>query len=303
MSYLRLLAVFVISLVASTVFAQTRATSSLQVHVTDSSGAVVRVAEVDLTNHDTGIKRTARTNDRGDATFAELPLSGAYDLQIQATGFATATRNGLHLDAGKTAVADITIAVQGSNETTTVSSTDTSIETTSSELSSRFDADELNATPVLGRKLSSAALLDSAVRSARGTGDLFLDQTLFVIDGGGRRQTTFAIDDTTGDEYSGRQTLFTAVPFSAVQEFQILRNPISAEYGRTSGSAINIVTRSGTNQLHGDFIGLWRPTQIEANNPLSVRKTGDKLGARQRHHLRTDHRRPHPLPCLRRIFS
>lgn len=273
----RLLIPLLLLLASSVALAQTRSTSSLQVHVIDASGAVVQSAEVSLNNAESGLLRTAISNDRGDVHFAELPLTGTYEIRVQAPGFATATRGDLHLDAGKAAFAQIKLSVQTSSETTTVTSTESDVDTSSAELAVRLDGDELNATPILGRKLSSATLLDSSVRSARGTGDLFLGQTLFVIDGGGRRQTTYSVDNTNGDDVWGRQSLFTAIPFSAVQEFAILRNPISAEYGRTSGSAINIVTRSGTNQLHGDFIGLWRPTQLEANNPLSIHKTGDKL--------------------------
>ncbi len=268
---------FLCLLTFSAAIAQTRSTSSLRVHVTDPSGALVQGATVTLNNSESGLRRSGKSDARGDIDFAELPLTGQYSVEVTAEGFAPARRDGLQLDAGNAAVAAITLAVNSAQTTTTVTSTESAVETSSAELAVRLDSDELNATPILGRKLSTATLLDSSVRSARGTGDLFLGQTLFVIDGAGRRQTTYSVDNANGDDTWGRQALFTAVPFSAVQEFEILRNPLSAEYGRTSGSAINIVTRSGTNQLHGDFIGLWRPTQLEANNPLSVYKTGDKL--------------------------
>ncbi|MEO8725515.1 MAG: carboxypeptidase regulatory-like domain-containing protein, partial [Acidobacteriaceae bacterium] len=258
-------------------FSQTRATSELHIYVADPTGAALPNASITISNQQTGLTRGATSNAAGEAVFPNLPLTGTYDVSATATGFASATQSGIHLSADNIAQTRISLALSGENTTITVTGTAQTIEAASAQLSNRFSSEELNDTPVLGRKLSTAALLDSSVRSARGTGDLFLGQTLIVVDGAGRRQTTYSVDDVTGNDTWGRQALFTAIPFSAVQEFEIIRNPISTEFGWTAGSAINIVTRSGTNALHGDFIGLWRPTQIEANNPLSVYKTGDKL--------------------------
>ena len=71
--------------------------------------------------------------------------------------------------------------------------------------------------------------------------------------------------------------MFTALPFPAVQEFTVLTNAVSAEYGRSTGSAINIVTKAGTNSLHGDLLGLWRPGGIQASVPLASTHTSDEL--------------------------
>ncbi len=131
-------------------------------------------------------------------------------------------------------------------------------------------------------------LLNSAVRPARGTGDLFLNNTLFVVNGSGRRQTSFRIDGSTGDDAWGRQTIFTNIPLSALQEFTVLPNSFSAEYGRTSGGVVNVVTKTGTNDHHGEFIGLWRPAGIQARNPLSISRTADRLGRGERRILRPD---------------
>jgi len=258
-------------------FAQTRATSQVRVRVVDANGAAVPSAAVTAENTATGLHRTATTDATGIATFNDVPLTGVYTFTAAHEGFANASAHDIHLAAGVAAHVELKLATAGKRESVTVTSTSDTLQTASSELADRFSARELNATPILGRKLTTVPLLDSSVRSARGTGDLFLGQTLFVINGAGRRQTTFSVDDGSDDDMWGRQSMFTSLPMSTVEEFEILRNPISAEYGRTSGSAINIVTRSGTNDLHGDFLGAWRPTQIEANNPLSSQKTGDKL--------------------------
>ncbi|HVG22255.1 MAG TPA: Plug domain-containing protein [Blastocatellia bacterium] len=78
----------------------------------------------------------------------------------------------------------------------------------------------------------------AASEQSGGTGDLFLNNTLFVINGSGRRRTSFTIDGSTGDDAWGRQTIFTNIPPSAIQEFTVLTNGFSAEYGRTTGSVI-----------------------------------------------------------------
>jgi hypothetical protein len=260
----------------SCAYAQTRASSELRIHVVDPSGAVVANAAVTVFNQDTGLQRSGQTNGKGDADFADLPLTGGYEVSVTSEGFSAAKQSGLLLNANTIAQVQFRLAVSEAT-TAEVNSTATTIDVTTTQLGNRFNSTELNNVPVPGRKISTAALLDSAVRPARQTGDAFLDQTLFVFNGAGRRQTTFSIDNVSGDDTWGRQTMFTAVPFSSVQEFDLIRNPISAEYGRTSGNAINVVTKSGTNTLHGDFIGLWRPSQLEANAPLAKSHTGDKL--------------------------
>jgi len=145
------------------------------------------------------------------------------------------------------------------------------------QLGIRLDLKKIDDTPVLGRKMTSFPLLDSAVRPARGTGDLFLNNTLFVINGGGRRQTSFTIDGSSGDDSWGRQTIFTNVPVSAVQELTVLTNSFSAEYGRSAGGVVNIVTRTGTNDFRGDVLFMWRPGGIQAANPLASQRTEDVL--------------------------
>src|SRR6185312_7826834 len=114
---------------------------------------------------------------------------------------------------------------------------------------------------------------DSSVRLAQTTGDLFLNETLVAANGSGRRQTTYSIDNTTADDSWGRQTIFTALPFAAVQEFTVLTSASSAEYGRTTSAAVNLVTKSGTDNLHGDFAGMGRPAFSQANLPLAPQKT------------------------------
>src|SRR4029077_443834 len=105
---------------------------------------------------------------------------------------------------------------------------------------------------ILGRKLSTLPLLNSAFRPGKGTGDLFVNQTYFITGVGSRRATTFTLDGANNDEGWGRQTAIATVPVGAVQEVQILTNAFSSEFGWTSGPAFNVITKSGTNRFHGE---------------------------------------------------
>jgi outer membrane receptor protein involved in Fe transport len=264
-------------LLATALTAQTTDTASIRGTVTDPAGAAVAGAVVTLDNLATGAHRTARSDAHGEYVFAALPVTGSYRIRISGSGFAEATNGPFTLRGGETATFRNTLNAQAVSEAVTVYGTTEGVRADSPELSTRLDQKAMQYIPVFGRKLTSLPLLNSAVRSARGTGDLFLNNTLFVINGGGRRQTTYSIDGTTGDDAWGRQTIFTNIPVAAIQEIDVLTNAFSAEYGRTTGSAVNVVTQSGTNDTRGDVLALWRPKSLQANAPVADVKTGDEL--------------------------
>jgi hypothetical protein len=257
--------------------AQTRDSAALIGHVHDSQGAAVKAADVALHNPATGFERTARTNADGRYSFVGLPLTGQYLLTVKAAQFNPAERKNIELRAGETATVDFTLNVAGGETQVTVYGTAGGVQSDSNQISDRLDLRKLQNTPVLNNKLTSLALLDSSIRPSFTTGDVFTNQTLIVANGGGRRQTTYSIDNTTADDSWGRQTILTSLPFAAVQEFTVLTNASSAEYGRTSGSAINIVSKSGTNNFHGDFLGMGRPAFSEASAPLATIKAENTL--------------------------
>lgn len=270
-------ALLIALLLSLTSFAQTLDTAAIRGQVLDANGAAIAGAAVAVVNQLTGLKRETSADGRGYYTIAGLPLTGQYSLTVTKTGFATETREGMELRAGETATLNITLSPAGANSSMTILGTIEGVRSDTPQLGARLDLQKIDNTPVLGRKVTNLPLLNSAVRPARGTGDLFLNNTLFVINGGGRRQTSFSVDGSTGDDAWGRQTIFTNIPFSALQEFTVLTNSFSAEYGRTTGGVINVVTKSGTNDLRGDLLFLWRPGGVQARSPLSNRDTVDVL--------------------------
>ncbi len=257
--------------------AQTPDTATLQGQVTDRTGGVVLAAHVDIRNIDTGTHRETRTDAAGRYSLAGLPLTGSYQLSINKTGFSIAMPAPLRLRANEAAIVNVTLEPEGLRAQVNVLGTADGARHDSPQLETRLDLATIEHTPILGRKITTLPLLDSAVRPARGTGDLFLNNTLFVVNGAGRRQTPYVIDGSTGDDDWGRQSIFTNLPFAAIEEFTVAPNSFSAEFGRSAGGVVNIVTKSGTNLLHGDMVYLFRPGALEASSPNSPLRTEDRL--------------------------
>ncbi|MEO8381458.1 MAG: TonB-dependent receptor [Acidobacteriota bacterium] len=252
-----------IASLAAPLAAQTPNTATLIVEVVDPTGAVVPDAAIAVTNTATGAVRNVRSGADGSATIAALSLTGTYSVAISKEGFGNELREGVALRAGETATLRMKLDVGTESAGVTVFGTVEGVRA-DPQIGSRLDSRQIEETPILGRKITSLPLLNSAFRSGKGTGDLFVNATYFITGAGSRRTTTFTLDGANNDEAWGRQTMIAAVPLGAVQEVSVLSNAFSAEYGWTAGPAINIVTKSGTNELHGDVLFLTRPGSGQA---------------------------------------
>jgi Carboxypeptidase regulatory-like domain len=239
-------------------YAQSPNTSTIVVTVTDQSGAVVPGATVSVTNTRTGAVRTVETGRNGSAMVAALPLTGTYDVEVALAGFVTERQRGVILRGGETATLRVRLIVGSEPTQVTVYGTAEGVRG-DAEIGRTLDSKTIDETPILGRKVSSVPLLNSAFRSGKGTGDLFVNATYFVTGAGSRRTTSFTVDGVNNDEGWGRQTMMSTVPIGAVQEMSTLSNAFSAEFGWTAGPAVSIVTKSGTNDPHGEALVLGRP--------------------------------------------
>jgi hypothetical protein len=257
--------------------AQTPDTATVRGQVLDQSEGAVTSASVSLVNRETGVKRATKTDDTGLYQFLGLPLTGAYDLTITKEGFAAQESAALRLRGNEISNVNVTLKPAGAESSVTVIAAADSIRVDSPEVATDFDLAKIENTPVLGRKITTLPLLNAAVRGARGQGDLFLNNTLFVVNGSGRRQIPFTIDGSSGNDDWARQSVFTNLPFAALQEFTVAPNDYSADFGRTTGSVVNVVTKSGTNDVHSDVTYLLRPGALEASSPDSVQRTEDRL--------------------------
>jgi len=244
-------------------FAQSPNTSTIVVLVTDQSGAVVQDASVSVTNNQTGALRGAVSGSDGSATVPALSLTGTYTVGVSKQGFGSEERRDVTLRAGETATLKVKLLVGSEKAEVTVYGTAEGVRA-DSQIGRRLDSATIDETPILGRKVSTLPLFNSAFRQGKGTGDLFVNATYFVTGGGSRRTTTFMLDGANNDEGWGRQTMVATVPVGAIQEISVLSNAFSAEFGWTAGPALNIVTKSGTNVPHGEGLYMTRPGAWQA---------------------------------------
>ena len=203
-------------------------------------------------------------------------------------GFTAEDVNDLGLRSGETATVKVTLVASGVRTDVVVFGTNQGVRA-DAQIGRRLDSGTLDEIPILGRKVTTVPLFNSAFRQGKGTGDLFVNATYFITAAGSRRTTTFMLDGASNDEAWGRQTMLATVPIGAVQEVSVLANAFSSEYGWTSGPALNIVTKTGTNAVRGEALYLGRPggaqaTTFSTDGILSV------VGAELHHarHARSD---------------
>jgi hypothetical protein len=231
--------------------------------VVDQTGAVVTNANVSVVNAATGAARSAASGSDGAATFPALSLTGTYTVRVSREGFGSEERKDIALRSGETATLKVPLLVGSGASEVTVYGTTEGVRA-DPQIGRRLDTKQIDETPILGRKLTTLPLLNSAFRQGKGTGDLFVNQTYVVTGAGSRRTTTFTLDGANNDEAWGRQTMIATIPLGAVQEVTVLSNAFSSEYGWTAGPAMNIVTKSGTNALHGEVLYMNRLGSMQA---------------------------------------
>jgi outer membrane receptor protein involved in Fe transport len=244
-------------------FAQSPNTSTVVVFVVDQSAAVVKDAKVSITNNQTGALRESTSGADGSATFPALSLTGSYTISVAKPGFVADDVTGITLRAGETASVRVKLVASGGKSEVTVYGTNQGVRA-DPQIGQRMDSPGIDETPILGRKVGNLPLFNSAFRQGKGTGDLFVNTPYFITAAGSRRTTTFMLDGASNDEGWGRQTSMATVPIGAVQEISVLSNAFSAEFGWTAGPALNIVTKSGTNDLHGEGLYMARPGSTQA---------------------------------------
>ena len=255
---------------------QTRDLAVLEGEVRDAQGASIAGAHIALTQTQVGLRRKATTDASGRYAFKGLPITEGYNLLIEATGFRSTQKSGIALRANSTAYVEVSLRA-GAEAQVVVYGAAGSVQTGVDEVGTRLGSRKIEETSIANNRVTSLALLSSTVRPAYTTGDLFTNESLFVVNGGGRRQTSWSIDNQNQNESWGRQTVFTSVPLVAIQEFELLSDALPAEYGWTTGAAVNIVTKAGEDSWHGDLLGAGRPAFSEASAPLAIKKAANTL--------------------------
>jgi hypothetical protein len=255
---LPLLLIALFAFIAAPVAAQSPNTATMIVVVVDQTGAVVPDAKVSVVNIATGAVREAVSGSDGSATIPALSLTGTYTVGVSKQGFGNEERKDITLRSGETATLKVTLLVGSEKAEVTVYGTTEGVRS-NPQIGLPLNSPQIDETPILGRKATTLPLLNSAFRQGKGTGDLFVNATYFITGVGSRRATTYTLDGANNDEGWGRQTAIATVPLGAIQEITVLSNAFSSEFGWTSGPALNIVTKSGTNGFHGEGVLLLRP--------------------------------------------
>jgi len=252
-------------------------TGSLEGVVVDRSGGVLTEVAVTLLESGTGAARAIATDGSGRFRAPLLPV-GVYELTLALPRFQTLRQTDIRVTVGHTVVLRLEMALAGITQTVTVSSATPVIETGRSQVSSTVNEIAVRNLPVNGRNFIDFVLLTPGVTRDVRTGDLsFAGQrgTLnsLVVDGADNNNTFGG--QTLGRTGSGR----APYQFSqdAVKEFQVNSNAFSAEYGRAGGGVINVVTRSGTNELHGSVAEFYRDKALNARDAITARDNRPKL--------------------------
>jgi outer membrane receptor protein involved in Fe transport len=241
--------------------------------VTDPSGGQVPNANVSIKNRATGVERDVATDSAGFYSAPNL-LPGTYDITITASGFSTAVQTGLTLTVGASQALNILLSIGNITQTVNVAAIAPDVQLTSSTLSAEVDATTERELPLNGRDWTQLATLQPGVtgvrveagssnRGNRGYG------TLLSISGHQPYENNYRINGISINDYSNGSpgsSLGVNLGVDAIQEFSVLIGNYSAEYGRASGGVVNGITKSGTNQFHGDAYFFMRDKVLDAKN-------------------------------------
>ncbi|MCS6885362.1 MAG: carboxypeptidase regulatory-like domain-containing protein [Acidobacteriota bacterium] len=237
---------------AITGYAQS-ATGGIRGTITDQTGAVIAGAEVSIRNNATGAEANAVTNQEGIYRIPSLP-PGQYTMTITAAGFKKAELKDLAVRLGVESTYDVQLQPGGSEEIVEVSAGEVYIEKAQAQISSSFDSAKITELPnnVAGGGIDAVALLTPGV-VAPDAGASFGNTNGATISANGARarSNNFNIDGQDNNDISVTGPSVAVNNTDMVQEFQIITSNFSAEYGQASGAIVNIVTKGGSNELHG----------------------------------------------------
>jgi outer membrane receptor protein involved in Fe transport len=245
------------------------ASATISGRVTDSAGAVMVGATVELTSTERGTVATAPTNNAGLYTFPSVQ-PGTYKLAVQSTGFKQAEADNVIVDVGSQLVQNFQLEIGSVRESVTVETTEALVNTVSATLSSVVQGAPIQDLPLNGRDTLQLALTQPGVTpQIIGTAG---NQSItgfagngFSVAGARSNSVTYMLDGGVNNTVSSSVATVDPNP-DTIAEFRILTNNYSAEYGRSNGGIVNVITKSGTNQIHGTAYDYLRNKDLNANN-------------------------------------
>jgi hypothetical protein len=232
--------------------------------VTDTSGAAITGANLALTDEATNVTRSTVSGSGGEYIFLEIPV-GTYDLAVTQQGFKRYERKGVTIDLNQVANLDIPLQVGGSTETVEVTGSGPIVDTTSTQLGAVVNERDATQLPLNQRDVYQLLQLQPGVQSQLGN-DLFYGSDkagVVTVNGGRGRSNNYSVNGGDGNDLFANLPAIQPSPDS-ISEFRVITNSFDAEYGRNSGAVVNVVTKSGTNELHGSVFEFFRNKVLNA---------------------------------------
>ncbi len=234
--------------------------------VTDPSGGAVSAATVQLVNEGTHATREVQSGANGEYIFIEVPV-GSYEIDLTLQGFKKYVRKGIALDLNQVLTVDVGLQLGGSTDVVEVTGAPPVVDTTSTQLGAIVNSLASTQLPLNQRDVYQLLQLQPGVQSQLGN-DLFFGSDkagVVTVNGGRGRSNNYTVNGGDGND------LFVNIPAiepspDSVEEFRVITNNFDAEYGRNSGAVVNVVTKSGTNNLHGSFYEFFRNDVLNAHS-------------------------------------
>ena len=243
-------------------------TGTIQGVVTDSQGASVPGAQVSIRNTATAETRTVMSSSQGVFTAPDLAV-GTYDVTVKAANFKEYVSKHVQLDASTVTTVNAVLQVGSVNEQITVEASAVQVETASGTLSATVDGNEVRELPLNGRNFVELTQLTPGVSPSDAFSTIHkgLEAGVdFSINGNNTTGNLFLVDGVNNNDIGSNRTILLYPSIQAIDEMKILTNNYGAEYGQASGGVISIITRGGTNQIHGGVFYDGRNTALNAND-------------------------------------
>ena len=246
--------------------------------VLDASGAVIDGAQLTLRNTSTGTERQTKTNASGSYAFIDI-APGTYTLEVVKGGFATAKQSAVVLSVNQTAKFNFTLTVGSQVQEVTVSAAAAQLETASANLGTVFNKTAVNDLPLNGRNFTQLLTLAPGAsprnvgQNASGINSILTGTYSFpAVNGQSSRSNLFLLDGVLNQNYFG--SMYAVPPIvDSVEEFKMQSHNDQSQFGGVLGGIVNVVTKSGTDQYHGNVWEFIRNDALDARNPFLTKKT------------------------------
>lgn len=266
---------WLLAALAPIMVAQTSGVGTIRGTVTDPAGAIVAGAQVKAVNNGTANSRAVSTGSNGTYTFTDL-APGIYNITVTKDGFKTETQQNIELHVSSTVVTDVKLQVGTVSEVVEVQANPVQVETTNGVLGEVIEGQQVRELPLNGLNFIGLTLLvpgastqdgfNTSVKGAQAGVDI-------SFSGGQRTGNVFTVDGAPNNDMGSQRTILIYPSPDSIAEFKIVTNSYGPEYGQSGGGQVNILTKSGTNNLHGSLYYFGRNDALNATNWFNTNTT------------------------------